>query len=193
MPPILEEDTIITAPMIQRWANLYPTEYDNQHYYPWINQARAGDRDALLKITEWKNVGNGSRPMRLARTKHVSFKSFLSRLDTYRAANGRQALQQDFTNRAPVYSIFWAHVLYDSPIFDVYTHIAFAYFHPAHGGLRLTKKAAKIKPGYHWSLYADYEDWFAETLNTLQRENPHICARTLDRALFQWSKHYLHA
>lgn len=127
-------------------AKKYPIEYDNQYYYPWINQASKGDYEALLRITEWKHVGNGPRPMPLARTKTASFNPFINRLDAYRCNNGRLALQRDFSNRARVYSIFWAHVLYDSPIFDVYTHIALAYFRPINGVQRLIKKEAKIEP-----------------------------------------------
>lgn len=187
MKPICAQDAVLNSALVTRWEARYPLNYDAQHYTPWLRAARSGDPVALERITEWKNVGSSCRPMRLSAKKLHSFHRFLNGLPNYRRPNGRAALQAAFARNAPVYSIFWSHVLYDSPIFDVYTNIAYNYFCL---GARLTKQNARISAPNHWQQYASYESWFFATLRRLQVTNMSIGARTLDRALFKWGQYY---
>ena len=84
-------------------------------------------------------------------------------------------------DRAPVWAMFWHHVLYETPIFDVNTHIAFSFFQD---GKKLTNKQARIRAGVHWPLYDRYCRWFNHRLERLQKMDPSITERELDRALF---------
>ena len=187
MKPIASIDSRLNAALVLRWAKRYPAIYDIRHYFPWLLFARRGDPIAIERITEWKNVGSGPCPMRLSGNKLKSLRLFISGLKIFLGPSGRAALQSTFSHRAPVYAIFWAHVLYGSPLFDVYTHVAFQYF--CHGR-RMTKKAAKISTPKHWSQYSAYEAWFVKQLMRLHKANPIIDARMLDRALFEWGKAY---
>jgi hypothetical protein len=125
--------------------------------------------------------------MKLSGKKQIGLRRFLGGLQQYLLTNGRARLQSDFSRRAPVYSIFWSHVLYNSPIFDVYTHVAFTYFN---SGRRLTKAAGRIAAPNHWALYSNYENWFGVELKRLQSTASQIDARMFDRALFKWGEYY---
>jgi hypothetical protein len=170
---------------IKHWAVKYNVGYDEYYYDPWIFKARAGDINSLLQITCWKNVGN-SCPMNLSKKKRNSFDFFISNLDSYLKPNGRDLLRRDFEKRAPVYSIFWCHVLYEDPIFDVHTNRAFHYF--AKNKVHLKERNAAIKAGNHWKLYDEYCAWFMNVLRNVQSADSLITARDLDRALFEWGK-----
>jgi hypothetical protein len=122
------EDTVLAPSLVIRWSSTYPACYDRAYYDPWLCLARNGNVAAIERLTEWKNVGLGLRAMRLSSLKRSSLQRFLSKLYIYRSPDGRARLEDDYRNRAPVYSILWSHVLYGSPIFDVYTNVAFVYF-----------------------------------------------------------------
>jgi hypothetical protein len=189
MKPVALKDRRLTATLVQRWANQYCRLYDNSHYFPWITSARQGNRHALERITEWKNVGFGAcpRPMRLSANKQTSLRRLFHGLPRYLSSGGRAALESDFMRHAPVYSIFWSHVLYDSPIFDAYTRVAFEYFC---AGKRFSKTAARIAAPHHWALYSPYEKWFSLELRRLRATAPKIDGRMFDQALFEWGKYY---
>jgi hypothetical protein len=102
----------------------YDIAYDEQFYQPYIAAARAGDQTSITALTRWKNTGPHGRPLNLSWKKQASLDSFLSRLDVYRCSGGEVMLRADFRWRAPVWSIFWSHVLYEHPIFDRYTNTA---------------------------------------------------------------------
>ena len=188
MKPIAPIDRRLNAALVLRWAALYPFHYDKYHYNPWISSARKGNKKGLRKITEWKN-GDGLKPMPFLshKQKEKAFQKLLVGLKRYLKPSGQIDLQKDFSHIAPVWSIFWAHVFYGSPIFDVYTNVAFQYFSKS---ARLSKKAAKISAPGHWNSFSAYRDWFLKQLHRLQKANPRIDARTLDRALFKWGEHY---
>lgn len=176
---------MIDAEFIKKWASKYPLSYDTQHYDPYIQPARNGDKDSLRKVTEWKNVGKGPRPMKLWKTQEKAFQYFLQHLDNYRREGGSKELRNNFKYRAPVWSMFWHHVLCGTPIFDVYTHMAFIYFT---SGRMITKKEAKITAPGHWQLYGQYVEWFNRTIESVQTEDHTITERELDRALFSWGE-----
>ena len=159
--------------------------YDVNHYDPHIVSARAGNIPALERITEWKNPGRGNppSPMRLSAKKTQAFNKFTTGLSRYLAPAGDAALRADFSRSAPVYAIFWHHVLFGTPIFDVHTNRAFQFFTT---GTHLKGSAAAIPRGGHWLLYSDYMDWFSTTLLALQVLDPKITERDFDRALMQW-------
>ncbi len=170
---------------VRKWAAHYPVAYDTLNYDPYIVDARKGDPTALRRVTEWKNPGQGNPPtaMRLSANKNVAFTKFLSGLPRYLAPGGSDALRADFQKSSPVYAIFWHHVLFDTPIFDVHTNRAFQFF--------ATKKllkgaAAKVPVGGHWVLYDYYAEWFRLALALLQASDPNITERMLDRALMHW-------
>ena len=82
-----------------------------------------------------------------------------------------------------MWSCFWHHVLYGTPIFDVYTHMA---WHWDATGIVLSKEEAKIYAPGHWPTYDRYSAWFWATLHRLQQEDAAISERMLDRALVSW-------
>jgi hypothetical protein len=174
-----------TPQQVRQWSERYPVVYDEQHYDPNIAAARRGDPTALRLVTQWKNPGRGNPPtaMRLARTKEVPFQRFLGGLGRYLAPGGSAALRADFPVTSPVYAIFWHHVLFGSPVFDVHTHRAFHHFTQ---GPILPGRTAAIPRGGHWQLYDRYTAWFRQTLAHLQEQDPIITERQLDRALMQW-------
>lgn len=174
----------MTIAFVNYWAGRYPVLYDANHYDPFIASARRGDPVALRKVTEWKNVGGGMCPMKLSKKKEAAFQLFLTGLGNY-LPDGSHQLKRDFAKRAPVHSIFWHHVLFGTPIFDVHTNRAFQYFTT---GKLLKNRAAAIRAGSHWSLYGQYCQWFEDLLAHLQKSNASMTARHLDRALFMWGK-----
>ncbi|MBN1360598.1 MAG: hypothetical protein JW993_08400 [Sedimentisphaerales bacterium] len=177
---------MIDAEFIHHWAGHYPAPYDDQYYSPFLEQARQGNADALRQVTQWKNVGRRGRPMALSRSKEAAFQFFLRGLPNYMGENGRMRLRQDFSRRAPVWSTFWHHVLYATPIFDVYTHMA---WHWDVTGIILTKREATIYAPGHWPTYDRYTVWFQGTLNRLQQTDAQITERLVDRALVSWGEH----
>lgn len=175
---------MINADFVWFWAAKYPKFYDTQYYEPYIQKARSGDIQALRKLTEWKNGGN-SRPMPLSKNKEKAFQNFIHNLNDYLKENGSAQLRLDFKVCAPVWSIFWHHVLYNTPIFDVYTHMA---YHFSATGDMLTKKQAKISASVHWSLYDRYVIWFHHTFEAVKAELHSLTERELDRALVCWGE-----
>jgi hypothetical protein len=119
---------MIDAAFVHRWKAHYGVRYDTYYYDPHIKKGNKVDEQALLKLTEWKNPGRGGKPMPLASNKRKALDRFLSRKDSYLQPGGSDKLRSDFANSAPVYSIFWHHVLFDTPIFDVHTNRAFQWF-----------------------------------------------------------------
>ena len=174
-----------TPAEVHKYAATYPVAYDTQNYDPHIANARRGDPTALRRVTEWKNPGQGNPPtaMRLSAKKEVAFQSFLNGLSKYLRAGGSAALRADFPANSPVYSIFWYHVLFATPIFDVHTNRAFQFFTT---GKTLKGKNAAIPRGGHWNLYDCYTTWFNQTLANVQSQDPTITERQFDRALMQW-------
>lgn len=174
-----------TPQEVRHWSQGYPVVYDVAHYDPNIAAARTGDPEALRLVTQWKNPGRGNPPtaIRLSRTKEVAFQRFLEGLNRYLSPGGRDALRADFPVSSPVYSIFWHHVLFGSPIFDVHTNRAFQFFTT---GVLLAGKDAAVPHGGHWVLYDRYTIWFHQILAQLQDQDPTITERQLDRALMQW-------
>lgn len=170
---------------VRTWSANYPVAYDIQNYDPFIAAARKGNPAALRRVTEWKNPGQGNPPtaMRLSQKKNVAFQCFLNGLANYLGAGGSQALRTDFKDRSPVYAIFWHHVLFGTPIFDVHTNRAFTFFDT---GTLLKGRVAAIPRGGHWQLYDRYCTWFRGRLAALQAQDPAITERQLDRALMQW-------
>jgi hypothetical protein len=170
------------------WSAGYPRVYDQQNYDPHVAAARLGDPVALRLVTQWKNPGRGNPPkaMPLSRNKELAFQRFLTGLHRYLAPEGSAALRADFSKASPVYAIFWHHVLFATPIFDVHTHRAFHHFTQ---GTILPGRAAAIPRGGHWQLYDRYSTWFGQTLVCLQAQDPTITERQLDRALMQWGQH----
>ncbi|WP_395734210.1 hypothetical protein [Prosthecobacter sp.] len=174
-----------TPQEVRHWSARYPVAYDTQHYDPNIVAARTGDQAALWRVTQWKNPGRGNPPkaMRLSGAKEVAFQRFIRGLNRYLAPGGSEALRADFVASSPVYSIFWHHVLFGSPIFDVHTNRAFQFFTT---GVLLVGKKAAVPRGGHWELHDRYTIWFHQTLDHLRAQDPNITERMLDRALMQW-------
>jgi len=175
----------MNAKQIKYWAAKYPMKYDKDYYAPWIDKGMTGDVESLLQLIRWKNAGH-SCPMNLSKKKQKSFNYFISNIDKYLQTNGRESLRKDFIKRAPVYSIFWSHVLYSDPIFDVHTNRAFHYF--GKNKKHLKERKAAIKAGNHWKLYDEYCEWFQNILRDTQSSDSSITPRDLDRALFEWGK-----
>ncbi|MBX3739964.1 MAG: hypothetical protein KF712_03155 [Akkermansiaceae bacterium] len=171
----------INATFVEKWAATYPTAYDISYYDPFIAAGRAGTPAALRKLTEWKNVGN-NRPMPLSSNKEKAFQKLLAMLKSVSDPT-ESSLRHAFPETSPVFAIFWSHVLFDTPIFDVHTNRAFHWFHC---GIYLPARGSSIPRGGHWHLYDVYREWFRQLLATAQSENPAINPRTLDRALFRW-------
>lgn len=182
---------MIDCTFVEHWKAKYPLEYDKNYYEPYLSDAKKGDQSALRKLTEWKNVGKGQRPMKLWKTQEKAFNYFLINLFKYLAPDGAMQLRKDFAKRAPVWSIFWHHVLYSTPIFDVYTHMAYIW---ATTEKVLTKNDAKICIPGHWLIYDKYSAWFAETLKKINDTDPSLTDRDLDRALVCWgeAQHKMH-
>jgi hypothetical protein len=176
---------MINAEFVRKWSSGYPVQYDQNHYDPHIVQARNGDKEALRKLTEWKNVGAGPRPMRLSRNKEKAFEKLLNNITHYLGNGGQGKLRTDFSRNAPVLAIFWHHVLFQTPIFDVYTHMA---YHWDKAGTILCKSDAKIKAPDHWEIYDQYRAWFEGVLRRVQVEDNSISERQLDRAFFCWGE-----
>lgn len=174
-----------TPQEVQEWSAGYPVLSDTQNYDPFIVAARAGDVAALRRVTEWKNPGKGNPPtaMPLSAKKEVAFQNFLLGLPRYLAAGGSAALRADFPISSPVYAIFWHHVLFGTPIFDVHTNRAYHFFTT---GEILPGRTAAIPRGGHWTLYDEYCAWFRQRLAELQLHDATITERQLDRALMQW-------
>jgi len=165
----------------------YDIQYDEQFYQPFIAAARQGDPKAITALTRWKNTGK-RQPMNLSRKKQASLDGFLERLDVYRADGGEVALRASYRWRAPVWSIFWSHVLYGRPIFDRYTYTAWQFL--AHGQ-RLSRTQAVIHAPGHWELYDAYRIWFEAEQQRLVCEDPTLDERSLDRALVIYGRDLL--
>ena len=182
---LLRKTAMINAAFVTEWSGRYPTSYDTKYYDPYIASARAGDADALRKLTEWKNVGKGPRPMKLWKLQERSFQRFLGGLKDYLQPNGSQQLRADFLERAPIWSIFWHHVLFGTPLFDVYTHMAYRWDVT---GTVLSKKDARIRAPGHWPNFDRYCVWLGQKLESLRQEDRTMTERDLDRALVCWGE-----
>lgn len=176
---------MITVGFVKEWSARYRVEYDRDHYDPYIAAARTGDAHALRQVTEWKNVGPGPRPMRLSGNKEKTFQKLLDNLPRYMGTSGQENLRNDFSRNAPVWAIFWCHVLFQTPIFDVYTRMA---YHWDETGIILNKDDARIQAPSHWWIYDQYQVWFERTIELLKQEDNSITERQLDRALFCWGE-----
>ncbi len=174
---------MIDVKFVKKWAEQYPADYDRKYYDPYIYKARQGDIDSLRKLTEWKNVGRGPRPMKLWKNHEIAFNHFTKNIKLYLGPNGREQLRKDFSNRAPIWSIFWHHVLFDTPVFDVYTHMA---YHWDETGVVLSKNKAAIRAPNHWLLFDQYCVWFDKNIDALRLYDVTITPREFDRALFRW-------
>lgn len=176
----------ITAGFVKKWNSKRVIDYDCNYYDPYLKSGRIGDKEALLQLTRWKNIGKLC-PMNLSRKKQLAFSNFIQNLERYLEPNGEgeRALREDFSWRAPIYAIFWGHVLYKKPIFDIHTNRAFHWF--SRGDFLPEKKAA-VKAGSHWKLYDDYVLWFNKILDSVQKEDSKISARDLDRSLLEWGR-----
>ena len=170
---------------VWHWAGFYPVTYDTTYYDPYIAAGRAGNVVSLQRLTEWKNPGRGNppNPMRLSANKMVAFNRLLAGLQSYLGVGGSTALRHDFAKTAPVYAIFWHHVLFATPIFDVHTNRAFQFFTT---GAILNGQSANVPRGGHWPVYDRYALWFQRRLAALQVVDPTLTGRDLDRALMQW-------
>lgn len=177
----------LTLECVKQLASKYPADYDDL-YFQNIDRGRSGNVDALKALTKWKNAGNNGRPMNFENhlNKKKAWEYFLLGLKDY-LTDGKEKLRDDFRNRAPVWAMFWHHILYETPIFDVNTHIAFSFFAE---GKSLSRNQARILAGKHWVLYDRYCAWFNEQLSLLRDFDPEIDERTLDRALFMYGKEY---
>ncbi|MBI5903365.1 MAG: hypothetical protein HZB84_07795 [Deltaproteobacteria bacterium] len=177
---------MVDVRFVKYWSSRYPVAHD-ETYDPYLVNGRLGCRRALRELTKWKNVGNNGRPMDFSRhpQKESAFQRFLAGLERYFQHDGRDQLRADFRNSAPVWSFFWHHVLYDTPIFDVYAHMA---YHWDLTGEILQKNDAKIHASRHWTLYDKYQVWFDQKLSNLQERDESITDRYLDRALFCWGE-----
>jgi hypothetical protein len=171
----------INATFVEKWAATYPTDYDTSYYDPFIAAGRKCDPLALRKLTEWKNVGT-NLPMPLSANKEKVFQKLLAMLKSASPPT-EEMLRNAFPDTSPVFAIFWSHVLFDTPIFDVHTNRAFHWFRC---GIYLPGRGSSIPRGGHWHLYDAYREWFGQLLFTVQSQKPAIDSRTLDRALFRW-------
>jgi len=176
----------LTAQMVKDLAASYDASYDTKYYFPYIQDGRLGDITAILKLTEWKNPGTNNRPMRFLnhKRKRAAWEYFKAWHNSF-LKEGRKSFRAWFQSRSPVWAMFWHHVLFRTPIFDVNTNIAFHFFRD---GNLLPRNDARIPAGGHWDLYDDYCQWFSKELCRLQRKDPDIDERMLDRALFMWGR-----
>jgi hypothetical protein len=172
--------------MIKDLAELYNAGYDAKYYEPYIDRGRAGDIDALEKLTEWKNPGANDKPMPFVnhRWKRAAWKRF-EKWCNERLIDDRASLRETFAYRSPVWAMFWHHVLFGTPIFDVNTNLAFHFFAYRR---RIRRDDARIVAGNHWQLYDDYCCWFGGELQRLRGQDNRINERMLDRALFEWGR-----
>ncbi len=170
----------LTIGWVHEWCQKYPVEYDDLYYMPYIDAARQGDAQAIEALTRWKNTSSTGRPMPLSRKKKAALNFFLSRLDLYLQPDGSALLRQDFQYRAPVWSIFWHHILYGTPILDRYTHMVYQQFSR---GKRISLEDATISYPGHWQLFDEYRLWFDAEQHHLSQVDATISARVLDRAL----------
>lgn len=175
---------IITSEWMRKVTEGYRFEDDATHYDPHIEAARKGDVDSLLALTRWKNSGKGG-PMNLSGKKRKTFDDFCSRLDLYLGENGQQTLRSDFAHHAPVWSTFWAHVLYGTPIFDWRTHACYLYFTQDKAP---TQDEARIYAPHHWQKYDLYTEWFEQIFERVHQQDETLEKRDLDRALFMYGE-----
>ena len=170
----------LTPKLVRQLASEYPVGYDDS-YFQNIDAGRRGNVEALKALTEWKNPSASGRPMKFENHpgKRRAWEYFLRGLKDY-LPDGREKLRADFKSRAPVWAIFWHHVLYGTPIFDRYTNMAFSFFAE---GKTLSRDQGAICAGGHWVLYDRYCVWFDEQLARLRASDPGIDKRMLDRAL----------
>ncbi len=171
---------------VKEWSGKYPISYDEQGYFPYILNARNGDKNAIEKLTQWKN----GRPRgKLSKNKEKSLNGFLQNLGQYyNCKNGKENLKNNYKNKAPVWSIFWSHILYGTPIFDKNTYASYHYLTT---GEILSKKQAIIKSSKSWDLLDKYTEWFNSRLGELKKIDITIDDRVLDRALFEFGKNLL--
>lgn len=101
------------------------------------------------------------------------------------APGGLCTLRRNYEKSALVYSTFWSHLLYGTPIFDMHTNRAYHWFMKAKF---LRERDAALKCPKHWCLYAEYCNWFAKLLLRLQSQYDTITDRDLDRSLLQWGR-----
>ena len=173
---------------VRVWSRKYDAKADELYYFPYIERARQGDRFAITELTKWKNPGSNGRPMNLSKNKQKSLDFFLADLARYRAPGGEQALRADFRWKAPVWSIFWAHILYGTPIFDRYTYASYMFF--SHGST-LSREQAIICCPHHWDLFDKYHAWFETTLEQVSRSDSYVNSRRLDQALWVYGERLL--
>lgn len=178
---------MIDCAFVCKWSALYPTQYDEQYYFPNLLNARQGDANALRAITEWKNTRYRGQPVPFSRHTHkeAAFRRFLDGLSQYLRQDGKTRLREDFRRSAPVWSMFWHHVLYATPIFDVYTHMA---WHWDVTGAILSKREATIYSPGHWPIYDRYTTWSQDKLGLLKQQDHQITERLLDRAMVSWGQ-----
>jgi len=178
---------MIDCAFVHTWSAHYPAAYDDRYYFPNLPNARQGDVNALRAITEWKNAAHGGqpKPFKHHRNKEAAFHRFLNGLSMYLYQDGRTHLREDFRRRAPVWSTFWHHVLYATPIFDVYTHMA---WHWDVTGAILSKREATIYSPGHWPIYDRYTTWSQDKLGLLKQQDHQITERLLDRAMVSWGQ-----
>ncbi|RLJ03728.1 MAG: hypothetical protein DRP08_03140 [Candidatus Aenigmatarchaeota archaeon] len=170
------------------WSKRYPIEYDEKYYYPYILKARKGDLKAIKELTKWKNPGRSEKPMNLSKTKKKALSFLIKNLPRYLGYQGEKLFRKDFQYRAPVWSIFWSHILFHTPILDKYTYASFKYFKD---GKKINQSEAKITAPNHWKLLDSYKEWFIVELSRLKAIDPNINERILDRALFMFGKYLL--
>ncbi|MBN1506452.1 MAG: hypothetical protein JW955_06380 [Sedimentisphaerales bacterium] len=175
---------MINAEFVRQWAASYRGN-DAVDYFPYLELGRQGNTDAVRRLTEWKFSGRDGRPRRLWSPHEKAFNAFVQNMQRYLGDNGSEHLRQDFQNRAPVWAIFWHHILFATPIFDVYTHMA---YHWDVTGTILAKEEARIQPPCHWVMFDRYHVWFRQTLARIQIEDSSITERMLDMALVSWGE-----
>ncbi|RYD84949.1 MAG: hypothetical protein EOP84_04005 [Verrucomicrobiaceae bacterium] len=125
--------------------------------------------------------------MTLSRSKQAALGRLIDLLPLPQGSDGQRVLRNTFHRSAPVYGPFWDHVLHGSPLFDVYTNVAFQFFSSRN---HLTKENARVTVPDHWTAHGAYALWFERELQKLQKQTPAICSRRLDRALFMWGQYH---
>lgn len=157
------------------WKSKYPIDYDNV-YYCNIEKARKGDKKAIKELMRWFNPGGPIKtptPMNLSKAKKKVLKKFIKNLKRYQGQNGEKLLRQDFRNRAPVYSMFFCHILHKKPILNKYTFIAYKKL-----------KYETLNSEERWDILDEYEKWFRKETSRLK-----VTDRDLDQALYVWSRY----
>ncbi len=179
---------------VRQFAKLYPADYDRS-YFPSLQKARQGCVQGLKEVLEWKNANKAGCPMALSHNKQKFYELAAKNSDSFTitqsntAPQAKASLRAIFANRAAVWGLFLEHIYLDSPIFDVYTNKAYHWFA---FDQNLKQEDAKIKMSKttpHHQLYDAYSTWFHKTLGELQKEDPGLTARVLDRALMMWGKY----